>query len=138
MKSCVSFSLKLSPRVNDRDDAMPPVRSDEPAFVPPLVIPAPERIHAEGDLGRWIETAAIPCDQHTPEAPNLTGGEPKGVKGRAGYPASEKQAVADATVPRALQNQRSNTCREGGLKLDHVRVGFPRGKICVGSAADST
>jgi hypothetical protein len=55
-----------------------------PPSCPALVIPAPERIHAEGDLGRWIETAAVPCDQHTPEAPNLTGGEPKWVKGRLG------------------------------------------------------
>ena len=42
-----------------------------PVFVPALTIPAPERIHAEGDLGRWIETAAIPCDQHTQKAPKF-------------------------------------------------------------------
>jgi hypothetical protein len=32
-----------------------------PVFALPLIFLAPERIHAEGNLGRWT-AAAFPCD----------------------------------------------------------------------------
>jgi hypothetical protein len=47
-----------------------------PVFVPALTLHAPERIHAEGELGRWTEAAHIPPDRRAPEAPNLPAGEP--------------------------------------------------------------
>jgi hypothetical protein len=47
-----------------------------PVFAPALTVPAPERIHAEGDLGSWQEAARIPRDPPPPEAPELTAGEP--------------------------------------------------------------
>ena len=47
-----------------------------PAFLPGLTVQAPERIHAEGNLGRWQEAARIPCAPPPPEAPELTAGEP--------------------------------------------------------------
>ena len=46
--------------------------SMNPAFLPALTLPAPERIHAEGGLGHWAEAAHIPSDPRAPEAPNLT------------------------------------------------------------------
>ena len=47
-----------------------------PAFLRGLTVQAPERIPAEGNLGRWQEAARIPCDPPPPEAPELTAGEP--------------------------------------------------------------
>jgi len=50
--------------------------SMNPAFLPALTLPAPERIHAEGGLGHWAEAAHIPSDRRAPEVPNLPAGEP--------------------------------------------------------------
>jgi hypothetical protein len=46
-----------------------------PIFLLALTLPAPERIHAEGHLGHWIEAACIPCERRPPKAPKLTAGE---------------------------------------------------------------
>jgi len=42
-----------------------------PAFLRGLTVQAPERIPAEGNLGRWQEAARIPCDPPPPEAPEF-------------------------------------------------------------------
>ena len=76
MKSCISFLLKLSPHAKDRDDAMLQFSPTNHAFLPTLTLPAPERIHAEGNLGRWQEAARLPWDPPPPQAPELTAGEP--------------------------------------------------------------
>jgi hypothetical protein len=55
---------------------MPQFSPMNPAFLPALTLPAPERIHAEGNLGSWQEAARIPCDPQPPESPELTAGEP--------------------------------------------------------------
>jgi len=48
----------------------------EPRFRPSVHPPCPERIHAEGELGRWNTATRIP-PAHAPGALNLTAGEPQ-------------------------------------------------------------
>jgi hypothetical protein len=53
-----------------------------PAFLPALTLPAPERIHAEGNLGRWTDATRLACGPTAPRSPADCGlGLP--VRGRA-------------------------------------------------------
>jgi len=78
-----------------------------PAFLRGLTVQAPERIPAEGNLGRWQEAARIPCDPPPPEAPELTAGEPNQLQPVKATPQAQKGALTDARVRRIANHHTS-------------------------------
>jgi hypothetical protein len=68
------FTNKIRSRLRTEPIA-PMFTPIDPAFLPALTLPAPERIHAGGNLGRWTDATRLACDRPRPEAPNLPAGE---------------------------------------------------------------
>jgi hypothetical protein len=83
-----------------------------PTFLPVLVIPAPERIHAKGN--RRAEAVHIPCDRPAPEGPNLATGEPNQMGPQQRYPSSAKTSPRRRRVPaRPLPPHKAKRMRVG-------------------------